>query len=800
MRKIRRAAVIGAGVMGRGIAALLASAGIDIFLLDIVPPDPQGEEVRDEKERNRIVQAGLEAIATAKPPVLMHPRDIDRIRIGNLEDDFERLGACDWIIEAVLERPDIKRALFKRIDSVKKPGAIVSSNTSGIPLEALSKGLSREFRRHFLGTHFFNPVRHMHLLEVIPGKSTLAGVVRFISDFGERVLGKGIVQAKDTPNFVGNRIGVQGIARALHHLVTDGLSVPEADALLGPVLGRPKTASFRTIDMVGLDTLGYVMENTYRLLPQDEERAFFQLPEYAIRMIRDRLLGNKTGQGFYKKEKDAEGKKRILALNLDTFQYEPFARPAFPCLAEAEKATSLPGKIRAVVNGTDRGARFAWKVLSASLLYAASRVPHIADTIVEIDHAMRWGYNFTLGPFAVWDAIGVAESAARMEAEGRVLPEAVKAMLAAGHDRFYKMKDGARHYFDLATGTYKKIVPRKEALDLALLKEAGKAPLACPSASLVDLGDGVFCCEFHTKMNTLNEENIDFIHRALDYVDDNGLGLVIGNQAPGMPGAFCAGADLMALAMTALAGRVEQIGQLVRRLQSAVQRMRYISFPVVAAPYGLTLGGGCEVCLGADRMVAHAELYMGLVEVGVGLLPAGGGCLNLYKKMISALPEKVTGVDLTRFLVPAFMNIATATVSTSAADARANGFLGPEDRIVFNLDHLIGEAKKEVLRMAGDGYRPPPRNKIKVAGEAFQGMVDVQVADYLRAGHVSEYDAFLAKRIAHVMSGGDVRSDSEVDEQVILNLEAKTFLDLLKEKKTHQRIEHMLKTRKPLRN
>ncbi len=800
MRKIRQAAVIGAGVMGRGIAALMASAGIDTLLLDIVPPDLDGAQAQEQKARNRIVREALKAITAAKPALLMHPQDIDRISIGNLEDDFDRLGACDWIVEAVVERPDIKVALFKRIDAIKKPGAIVSSNTSGIPLAALSEGLSAEFRRHFLGTHFFNPVRYMHLLEVIPGKSTLAGVVRFISDFGERVLGKGIVRAKDTPNFVGNRIGVQGIARALHHLVTDGLTVPEADALLGPVLGRPKTASFRTIDMVGLDTLGYVMENTLRLLPRDEERPYYQLPDYARRMIHEHLLGDKSGAGFYKKVKDGQGKKTILALNLDTFQYEPFEPPAFPCLAEAEKAASLAGKIRAVVYGTDRGARFAWKVLSASLLYAANRVPQVAETIVEIDNAMRWGYNFTLGPFATWDAIGLAESAAKMEAEGMTLPETIKNMLAAGHDAFYRMKDGALHYFDLVSETYRKIVPRKEALQLTLLKEGGRAPLSCSSASLVDLGQGVFCCEFHTKMNTLNEENIDFIHRALDYVDAEGHGLVIGNQDPGTPGAFCAGADLMSLAMAAQAGQTDRIARLIRRLQAAVQRMRYLSFPVVAAPYGMTLGGGCEVCLGADRIVAHAELYMGLVEVGVGLLPAGGGCLNLYKKLLSGLPAAVTGVDPSRFLLPAFMNITTATVSASAKDAQAKGFLGPCDRIVFNRDHLIGEAKKEVLRMTADGYRPPPQRKIKVAGEAFQGLVNVQAADYLRAGFISEYDALLAKRIAHVMSGGDMRSESEVDEQVILNLEAEAFLDLLKEKKTHQRIEHMLRTRKPLRN
>lgn len=800
MRKIKQAAIIGSGVMGGGIAALLASAGIQTLLLDIVPTDLSEEEKATAKARNRIVQSGLDNLFMAKPAALMLPGDRIRISIGNLEDDFDRLAACDWIVEVVVENLKIKQALLKRIESVRKPGAIVSTNTSGIPLAAMTQDLGTDFRQHFLGTHFFNPVRYMHLLEIIPGHETLPDVIDFISHFGERILGKGIVRAKDTPNFVGNRIGVQGVVSAFHLMGTEGLSIPEADAMLGPVLGRPKTAIFRTADLVGLDVLGFVCHNTYKLVKNDEARDQFKLPAFVSRMIEKKMLGNKTGGGFYKKGKGPDGQRLITVVNPETLAYEAFKKPDLPSFNAARKAPSLPEKMKTAVTGNDRGARFAWKVLAGSLIYAANRIPEISDTIVEIDNAMKWGYNFTLGPFESWDAIGVAPAVEKMEADGMRVPDTVKHMLAAGHESFYKTIDGKVFYFDFASGAYQPVPASADALALKPLKDAGKVARACPSASLVDLGDGVFCCEFHTKMNVLNAELIEFLHQALDHVDDNGLGLVIGNQAGGTPGAFSAGADLMAVATAALEGRFDEIREIIQRLQSAVQRMRYAAFPVVAAPYGLALGGGCEVCLGADRIVAHAELYTGLVEVGVGLIPAGGGCLNLWKNFIRTLPEKVTGADLTRFFIPALMNIATATVSTSAAEARSNGFLRATDRIVFNRDHLIGEAKKEVLRMTSDGYAPPLKQKIKVAGEAAQGMANVQIADMKRAGFISEYDAFLARRIAYVLSGGNVRSGSEVDEAVILKLEEEAFFDFLKEEKTHKRIEHMLKTGKPLRN
>jgi 3-hydroxyacyl-CoA dehydrogenase len=801
IRKIKKAAVVGSGVMGGGIAALLASAGVKTLLLDIVPFDLKDDEKNDPAARNRIVKAGLDGILRARPALLMQPRDAELVTIGNLEDDFDQLAECDWIVEVVVENLKIKQALLKRIDPVRKPGAIVSSNTSGIPLKAMSAGLSQGFREHFLGTHFFNPVRYMKLLELIPGEDTLPEILDFIADFGERILGKGIVWAKDTPNFVGNRIGVQGIVKAMQLMVEDGLTIPEVDALFGPAMGRPKTAMFKTTDLVGLDTMAHVANNTYALVVDDEQRESFKIPAFIDAMIEKKLLGKKTKAGFYKTDLTPEWKRLRTVINPATLEYEPFEAPEFPCLAAAKKAGSLPEKIRAVVYGDDRGARFAWKVLAHGLVYAANRIPEISDTIVEIDNAMKWGYNFELGPFETWDAIGVAESVGKMEQEGIPVPANVRAMLAAGHTTFYKSQNGRTFFYDFASGEYRERQLSPNILSLAALKGAGKVVKTCKSASLIDLGDGVFCCEYHTKMNAINREIVAFMGEAFDYVDQNGVGLVIGNQAGGMPGAFSAGGDLLYMASLAQEGKFSQIDEFLQMAQNGIQQARYAHLPVVAAPYGLTLGGGCEVCLGAaDKIVAHAELYMGLVEIGVGLLPAGGGCLNLWKKFLQALPEAVTDFDLGKLFTPVFMSIAMAKVSTSAAEARANGFLGPRDRIVMNRDYLIGEAKQEVLKMAADGYAPPPKRKIRVLGEAAQGMIQAELFNLLSAKFITEYDAFLAKRIAFVLSGGEVRTNSEVEEEVILKLEREAFVDFWREEKTQARVAHMLKTGKPLRN
>ncbi|MBW2564571.1 MAG: enoyl-CoA hydratase/isomerase family protein, partial [Deltaproteobacteria bacterium] len=655
-------------------------------------------------------------------------------------------------------------------------------------------------RQHFLGTHFFNPVRYMKLLEIIAGEETLPEIVEFMADYGERILGKGIVWAKDTPNFVGNRIGVQGMVKAMQLMLEDGLTIPEVDALFGPVMGRPKTAMFRTSDLVGLDTMGHVAKNTYDLIEGDEARESFVIPEFVDTMIEKNLLGKKTQSGFYKTDLTPEWKKIYKVINPATLEYAEYEPPDFPCLAEAKKAGTLPEKMKAILYGEDKGAKFAWKAVADNLIYAANRIPEISDTIVDIDNAMKWGFNFEMGPFEAWDAIGVKDSVEKMEKEGLKVPQLVTGMLESGNTSFYKSENGKVFFYDFKSNDYRELVVSKNIISLKSLRGADKVVRTCASASLIDIGDGVFCCEFHTKMNALNGEIIDFIGDTLDYIDENGTGLVIGNQAGGMPGAFSAGADLAFVLELAKGKKYSVIESFLEKGQAGIQKGRYAPFPVVAAPYGMTLGGGCETCLGADRIIAHAELYMGLVEIGVGLLPAGGGCLNLWKKFISTIPEPVTDVDLAKFFVPVFMAIAMAKFSMSAAEARANGFLGPKDRIVFNRDYLIGEAKKEVLKMVDEGYAPPVKRKIKVFGESAQGMINAEICNMVSAKFVSEHDAFISKRIAYVLSGGEVRANSEVDEEVILKLEREAFIDFIKEEKTIARIEHMLKTGKPLRN
>jgi len=798
--RVEKAAVLGAGVMGGGIAALLASCGIQTLLLDILPPDLVPEEKGDKTARNRIAQAGLDNLKQSKPALLTEPSAAGRIQIGNFEDDFEKLGQCDWIIEVVVENLEIKQQLFKRVDAVRQADAVVSTNTSGIPLARISEGLSREFKSHFLGTHFFNPVRYMKLLEIIPGEETLPEILEFMTRFGETRLGKGIVRAKDTPNFVGNRIGIQSSMKTIHLMLEHGLGISQVDALTGPLMGRPKTATFKTGDLVGLDILGHVAQNTYEMIQGDESRDDFRVPEFVEKMIRRNLLGKKTGEGFYKTELDSDWKKIRKMIDPNTLEYVDVRSPDFPCLAEAKKIPDLGGRIKAIVYAGDRGGRFAWQALAHNLIYAANRIPEISDSIVEIDRAICWGFNFELGPFETWDAIGVADSIERMIQDGFQVPEAVKDMVASGCKTFYKTENGVRSYYDFETGAYKPLASSPGMICLSDLKAAQKKVDGNDSATLIDLGDGVFCCEFHTRMNALNGEISAFLGRSLDYVAENGTGLVIGNQAGGMPGAFSAGADIKFMRRLLDKKAYDTIDSFISMGQQTGQKAKYAPFPVVAAPYGLTLGGGCEVCLSADRMVAHTELYMGLVEIGLGLLPAGGGCLNLWKKFLGCIPSAMGDMDLAKCFLPTFMNIAMAKVSTSAAHAIKLGYLGPNDRIVANRDLLISEAKKEVLRMAEDGYTPPLKTPLKVFGEAAQGLVGSEMYNMTRAGYVSEHDAFLARRIACVISGGDTRTGSVIDEDAMLALERRAFIDFLKQEKTVARIDHMIKTGKPLRN
>jgi 3-hydroxyacyl-CoA dehydrogenase len=799
-RKIRSAAVIGSGVMGGGIAALLAAAGVETHLLDIVPFDLTEDEKKDPAARNRIVKAGLDAVIGSRPSLLMQSKDIERITIGNLEDDFDKIAGVDWIVEVVVENLKIKQDLFKRIEPVRTRGTIVSSNTSGIPLKAMSEGLSQEFRQHFLGTHFFNPVRYMKLLEIIPGEETLPEILDFMADYGERYLGKGIVWAKDTPNFVGNRIGVQGMVKTIQMALEDQMTIPEVDALFGTAMGRPKTAMFKTADLVGLDTLAHVAKNTYDLVVDDDDRDSFVMPGFVNTMIEKGLLGKKSQGGFYKTDLTPDWKPIRKVIDPANLEYAEFEFASFPCLEEAKKAPSLPEKIKTVVYGEDRGAQFAWKAVANNLIYAANRIPEISDTIVEIDNAMKWGFNFEMGPFETWDAIGLEKSVVRMEKDGLAVPAKIKKMLEAGNTSFYKTENGKLFYYDFDGETYKEQSVSANIVSLASLKSTGNVIKENASASLIDLGNDVLCLELHTKMNALNQEIVEFLPEVQEIVDRTAAGLVIGNQAGGLPGAFSAGANLMDVAVSVKENNFEGIEKMIAGLQYGLLNLKYAPFPVVAAPFGLALGGGCELALAADRSVAHAELYMGLVEIGVGVLPAGGGCLNLWRKFLESVPEAVTEMDLAKLFIPVFMSIAMAKVSTSAAEARINGFLGPKDRIVMNRDHLIGEAKKEVLRMLDDGYLPPVKRPFKVLGQAAQGMVAAQIADMANGQFITEYDAFLARRIAHVISGGDVRDNALVTDDVILTLERQAFIDFLKEEKTMARIEHMLKTGKPLRN
>jgi 3-hydroxyacyl-CoA dehydrogenase len=664
----------------------------------------------------------------------------------------------------------------------------------------MSKGRSKEFKQQFLGTHFFNPVRYMKLLEIIPGEETLPETLEFMADFGERILGKGIVWAKDTPNFVGNRIGVQGMVKVMQLMLEEGISIAEVDALFGPAMGRPRTGMFKTADIVGLDTLAHVAKNTYEMIEGDEDRDSFVLPEFVNAMIAKNLLGKKSQSGFYKTELTPDWQKIRKVIDPATLEYAEAQSSDFSCLAAAKKAKTLPEKMQAIVYGEDKGSHFAWKAVASNLIYAANRIPEISDTIVDIDNAMKWGFNLEMGPFETWDAIGLKASVARMQKDGFDVPDKIQKMLEDGHTSFYKIQNGTVFFFDFESQNYKERVVSKNIVSLASLKATEKVVKTSDSATLIDLDDGVFGLEFHTKMNSLNQQIIEALHEAREFVDGEGIGLVIGNQAGGMPGAFSAGANLGDVVAAAKDNQYDGIERMVKDLQYGLQDLRYASFPVVTAPYGLTLGGGCEVCLASDKIVAHAELYMGQVEIGVGLIPAGGACLNLMKKFLSSVPEVVTDLDLAKFFLPVFMAIAMAKVSTSAADARANGFLGPRDRIVFNRDYLIGEAKKDVLKMVDEGYAPPPRRKIKVLGQAAQGMVNAEISNMLNGKFISEYDAFLAKKIAYVISGGDVRDNAQIDEDVILTLEREAFIELLKEEKTLARIDHMLSTGKPLRN
>jgi 3-hydroxyacyl-CoA dehydrogenase len=791
--QIKKAAVLGAGVMGAQIAAHLANAGIPCLLLDIAPRELTPEEaakgltLESPAVRNRIANAGLEGAKKAKPAAFMSPELSSLVSVGNFDDDLPKLKDCDWIVEAIVENLDIKRSLFERVEPHLHAEAIITSNTSGIPIKSLAEGRSEGFRKRFLGTHFFNPPRYMKLLEVIPGPDTSRKVVKFVKQFGEDVLGKGVVICKDRPNFIANRLGSFLGTYAMRYAYENDYRVDEVDSFTGPEIGHPKTATFRLCDLVGVDIMYHVADNLYNAVADDEARADLKPPEFLKLMVERKMLGNKTGGGFYKEVREESGKKKFYALNLKTFEYEKPEKFFFDSVGNAEMVETLPEKLRAMTTGDDRAAKFVWDTTAHYLAYASHRVPEIADDIVSIDNAMKWGFAHDAGPFETWDMLGVQETVARMEREDIAVAPWVKEMLANGNASFYQ--NGS--YYDVASQTYKAIA---KAPNVIVLKNT-RVLTENESATLRDLGDGVACLEFHTKMNALDDNIITVADAALAEVDRNFVGMVIGNQGEH----FSAGANVLSVGLAAENAEWDQINAVTKALQDFLMRVRYNPKPIVTAPFGYTLGGGCEVAMAGSRIVAHAESYVGLVEVGMGLIPAGGGVKEMLRRVVAPAMQ-TQNADALPFLQRVFETVGTAKVATSAEEAKQMGFFGPDTRVVMNRDQLIAQAKQTVLHMAAENYQAPARAKIYAAGERALAAMRIAIYSMLSGKYISEYDAFVGEKLAYVLCGGNLTAPAWVDEQYILDLEREAFVSLCGQEKTRERIWHFLNTGKPLRN
>ncbi|MBG9452510.1 3-hydroxyacyl-CoA dehydrogenase [Cytobacillus firmus] len=793
MQQIKKAAVLGSGVMGSGIAAHLANIGIPTLLLDIAPREltdaekAKGLTLENKEVRNRISEGNRQKLLKQKPAPLTSKKNIALIEAGNFEDDMERLKDVDWIIEVVVENLSIKKQVFEKVDQHRKPGSIVSSNTSGISVEAMSEGLSEDFQKHFLGTHFFNPPRYLKLLEVIPTKNTSSEVMSFMKQFGEDVLGKGVVEAKDTPNFIANRIGTYGLLVTVQEMLKGGYSVGEVDSITGPLIGRPKSATFRTLDVVGLDTFIHVANNVYDQVG-GKEKEVFEVPDFMKVMQEKGWLGSKTGQGFFLKKG-----KEILELNPETLEYGPRQKlkTASTELAKQEKGTA--GKLKALVYSDDRSGQLLWNILSPALLYSAQLHGEIADDVTAIDRAMKWGFGWELGPFETWDAIGVEKSVRKMEEAGEEVPAWVKEMLEKGINSFYKEEEGQKYFYH--NGEYRLIEENPKVINLKQLKKQEGVIKKNTGASLVDIGDGVALLEFHSQSNAIGLDIIQMINFAVDEVEKNYKGLVIGNQGKN----FCVGANLGMILMEAQDDNIYELDMVVRHFQNAMMKIKYSAKPVVAAPFGMTLGGGAEVCLPAAHIQASSETYMGLVEVGVGLIPGGSGNKELYLKHLENMPNGVE-FDLQKVANKVFESIAMAKVSTSGEEARDNNFLNLADGISVNGDHLLYDAKQAVLALHEKGYKPPVRKKVPVVGETGYATLLLGAQAMLYSGYISEHDLKIAKKLAYVIAGGKVPYGTEVDEQYLLDLEREAFLSLVAEPKSQQRMQHMLLKGKPLRN
>jgi 3-hydroxyacyl-CoA dehydrogenase len=789
--RIRRVAVLGAGTMGAAIAAHCANAGLEVDLLDIAPEDPAAN-------KNEVVSAGFDRMKNARPAALMSKKVAERLHLGNFDDDFERVAEADWILEAILERLEPKRELMERVENVAKQDAIISSNTSGIPLHQIAEGRSEGFRRRFLGTHFFNPPRYLKLLEIIPTGDTEPEVVEFVRDFGERVLGKGGVIAKDTPNFIGNRLGSFTGMQSVTYALENGYEVEEVDAITGPLIGHPRTATFRLNDQVGLDIAVGVAENLIEAAPEDEAREDLRPHPKLKEMLEKNLLGNKSGAGFYKRSMRG-GETVFEVLDLDTFEHHPPETPEIPIAREAQEQGDLGARLRFLVEKADedRHARYIQDTLLPYMAYASRRVPEISETLEDVDHAMEWGFGHQTGPFRTWDLLGVRETAEKMEAMGLGVAPWVKDLLEAGNETFYMKESGKELAYNPVEGEYGPVREDPMIVSLDQLREEGKEISRNDSASLLDLGDGVLCLEFHSRGNSIDAAVVEMGYRALEALDrDDVAGLVVGNGGRN----FSVGANVGEIVHAAQNGMLDQVVKRVDAFQGLLMGFRFAPKPVVAAPRGQTLGGGLEVCLHADRVVAAGETYMGLVEAGVGLIPAGGGTKELARRLISRPLGITPDATPLPFVQKAFETIAMARASLSALEAQELGFLDEDDRVVMNADHLLSAARREVLDLA-DGYAPPQRgNNVYAAGKMARAALDVQVKTLQWGRFASDYDGVVAGHAARVLTGGDLSLPQWVSEEYLLKLEKKAFLDLLKNEKTHERISHMLETGKPLRN
>jgi len=805
-RRIEKAVVLGAGTMGARIAAHFANAGLPCILLDIVPPNvPAGAPAA---ERNKIVRAGLEAAKKSKPAAFFTAALADKIAIGNFEDDLARCAEADWIIEVVAENLEIKRNLLARVAQFRKPGAIVTTNTSGLPVHLIAEGMSEEFQQNWAGTHFFNPPRYLKLVEVIPGPKTSSEVIETLSDFCDKRLGKGVVIAKDSPNFIANRIGTFSMLNALRLMGALGMTVEEVDACTGPAVGWPKSATFRTADIVGLDVLAHVVKNIYETAPKDESRERYKVPALVEEMVKRGWLGDKTGQGFYKKVK-GEGEKEILTLDVNTMEYRPRQKARFASLEMGKAIEDTRERLRALIGPVlegqkgDKAQQFLWGGLSETCLYAARRVPEISDRIEDVDRAMRWGFGWELGPFEMMDAIGVKAFVAQVQKEARTLPPVIERVLASGRKGFYESEKGTTTVFDLGTGGAKKVEEPKGVILLKSLKDAGREVERNSGASLIDLGDGVACVEFHAKMNAIGADLIAMIHKGLKRLETDFDAMVIANQAVN----FSVGANLMLVLVGAQEQEWDELHMAVKQFQNINLAIKYAPKPVVVAPQGMALGGGCEVSLHGARIQAAAEAYLGLVEAGVGLIPGGGGS----KEMLIRANEHAAGgedLDLFHALKPVFETIAMAKVGTSAEECRELGYLRREDGVSMNRDRLVADAKEAALALVRGGYKPVAASwqegaqttQIKVLGEQFLAAAKLAIHMMLRGGYASEYDAHVGRKLANILAGGPLTSPQMVSEQYVLDLEREAFVSLCGEKKTQERIAHTLKTGKPLRN